>query len=56
VNVLDDTIGQEDSMLKVQIHAVLCRTIPDLLQVFPVVGMSSIEYKIERRMRFSGEA
>jgi hypothetical protein len=53
VEVLDDTIGQEHSMLNIQIHAVLRRTIPELSHIVQVIGMNPIEYQIERRIRFS---
>jgi hypothetical protein len=43
-------------MFDFQVHAVLGCAISELLQTFPVVGMSSLEYKIKRGMRSSREA
>jgi hypothetical protein len=56
VDVPDDTVWQEDSMLDIQVHAVLRGTIPELLQARPVFGVNSVEYQIDRQIRFSGEA
>jgi hypothetical protein len=56
VDVPDGTVWQEYSMLNVQVHAVLRRAIPELLQVVPVVGMNPIECQIESWMRFPCEA
>src|SRR5260370_18587827 len=56
VQVLDGAIGQENSMLDIQIHAVLRCTISELLHPLPVLGVNSVEYEIERRIRFSCEA
>ncbi len=43
-------------MLDIQVHAVLRGTIPDLLQALPILGVNSVEYEVERRIRFSCEA
>jgi hypothetical protein len=43
VNILNDTVGQEYSMLDIQVHAVLRRAIPQLLQMVSFVGMNSLE-------------
>jgi hypothetical protein len=56
VQVLDGAIGQENSMLDIQIHAVLRGTIFELLHPLPVLRVNSVEYEIERRIRFSCEA
>src|SRR5580704_11809318 len=56
VQVLDGTIGQENSMLDIQIHAVLRGTIPDLSHAIQVLRVNSVEYQVERRIRFSSEA
>ena len=55
VDVLDDTVWQENSMLDIQVHAVLRGAISDLLQAVPVVGVNSVENQIERRIGFSCE-
>ena len=56
VDVPDDTVWQEDSMLDIQVHAVLRGAIPELLQALPVLGVNSVEYQIDGRIRFSIEA
>src|ERR1700740_1777087 len=56
VQVLDIAIGQENSMLNIQTHAVLCGTIPDLSHAIQVLRVNSVEYQVERRIRFSREA
>jgi len=55
VEALDDTVGEENSMLDIQVHAVLRGTISDLLQAVPVLGVNSVENQIERRIGFSCE-
>src|SRR5260370_9565485 len=56
VQVLDGAIGQENSMLDIQIHAVLRGAISEPLHPLPVPGVHSVEYEIERRIRFSCES
>src|SRR5580704_4583646 len=56
MDVLDDAVGEENSMLDIQVHAVLCGTIPELSQSVPVLRVNSVEYQIECRIRFSCEA
>src|SRR6202030_627651 len=53
MDVSDDTVWQENSMLDIQIHAVLRSAISDLLQAVPVVGVNSVEYQIKRRIHLS---
>jgi len=43
-------------MLDIQIHSAPSGAIPELLQAVPVVGVNSVEYQIERKVRFSCEA
>ena len=43
-------------MLDIQVNAVLRGAIPELLQALPVLGVKSVEYQIDRRICFSGEA
>src|ERR1700723_2923504 len=56
MNVSDAPIRQEHSMLDIQIHAILSRAVPNLLQAIPVFGVNSVEYQIECGVRFSCEA
>jgi len=56
VDVLDDTVWHENSMLDIQVHAVLRGTIRELSHAFQVFGVNSVEYQIERRICFSCEA
>src|ERR1700733_3745562 len=55
VDVFDDPVRAEDSMFDIQIHATLRGMIPKLLQASAVLGVNSVEYEIECRVRFSRE-
>jgi hypothetical protein len=56
VQVLDGTIGQQNSMLYIQVHAVPCATLSDLSHAVQVFRVNSVEDQIERWIRFSCEA
>src|ERR1700756_2197900 len=56
VDVPDGAVRQQNSMLDIQVHAVLRGAIPELLHAISVLGVNSVEYEIERRIRFSCEA
>ena len=56
VDILDDPVGKLKSVLVVQIHPVVRGEIPQTSQAFSIVGVNSVEHKIERRIRFSSEA
>src|SRR5579863_3840597 len=56
VEELDCAVSHENSMLDIQVHGVLRGTIPKLLQAVSVLGVNSVEYHIERRIRSSCEA
>src|SRR4029077_16474707 len=43
-------------MLDIQIHTIVSRSVPNLLQAMPVFGVNSVEYQIECGVRFSCEA
>src|SRR5258708_7329670 len=43
-------------MLDIQVHAVLCGKIRQLSETVQVVGVNSIEYQVESRIRLSCEA
>src|SRR5580700_2793616 len=55
MNTFDDPVRQENSVLNIQVHAVLSGTIPELLQAVPVLRVNSVEDQIKRRIRFSCE-
>src|SRR5260370_17863502 len=56
VQILDGNIGQENSMLDIQIHAVPRGTVLDLSHAVQFLRVNSVEYQVERRIRFSSEA
>src|SRR5580700_5861704 len=55
MNTFDDPVRQENSVLNIQVHAVLSGTIPELLQAVPVLRVNSVEYQIQSRIGFSCE-
>ncbi len=56
MDILNDTVGEENSMLDIQVHAVLRGTIRQLSHTVQVVGVNSVENQIECRIRLSCEA
>ena len=56
MDVSDGAIWQQNLMLDIQVHAVLRGMISKQLHTVEILGVNSVEYQIERRIRFSCEA
>jgi hypothetical protein len=56
MDVSDDPVWQENSMLDIQIHAASCGTVPKVLQAVAVLWVNSVECQIECGIGFSCEA